>query len=129
MPFEAVPIRGEAMEDHERKSNMEKAEGDRETVEENLRTGSEPKRRSDPRNQEQMVERRPYHGDPTRVESERTSDASTISNGGLGGGRPEGGSRITPERARATGQPDAARKTDSDDPTMPADDATLNTKI
>jgi hypothetical protein len=68
-----------------RAANMEKAEGDRDT---------------DPRNQEQMIERRPSAQDPTRLDDQRTSDATTISNGGLGGGRPEGGAQKTPERNR-----------------------------
>lgn len=67
-----------------RASNMEKAEGDRDQA----------------RDQEQMIERRPRQHDPTRVEDEHTSDASTISNGGLAGGRPEGGAKKTPERIR-----------------------------
>lgn len=73
-----------------RASNMEKAEGDR---------------ASGGVNQEQMIERRPHGQDPTRVEDQRTSDASTISNGGLAGGRPEGGARKTPEREKAEGEP------------------------
>jgi len=76
---------------------------------------------SDPRDQEQAVERRPRAEDPTAVEHTRESDATTINNGGLGGGRPAGGARITPERARTD--------RDSRDPVMPDDDATLNTKI
>ena len=73
-----------------RSSNMEKAEGDR---------------NEDPREQEQMIERRPHAHDPTRVEDQRTSDASTISNGGLGAGRPERGARKTSERERMEGEP------------------------
>ena len=82
---------------------------------------TDPKSPSDPRDQEPAVERRPRHQDPTAVEHTRESDASTINNGGLGGGRPEGGARITPERARTD--------EGSRDPVMPDDDATLNTKI
>jgi hypothetical protein len=74
-----------------RASNMEKAEGDRDD--------------DDPRNQEQMIERRPHAHDPTRPEDQGTSDATTISNGGLGGGRPEGGARKTPERERMEENP------------------------
>ena len=66
-----------------RAANMEKAEGDRDTG---------------PRNQEPMVERRPHPQDPTRLDDQRTSDATTIANGGLGSGRPEGGAKKTPER-------------------------------
>jgi hypothetical protein len=73
-----------------RSSNMEKAEGDR---------------GDDPRDQEQMIERRPHAEDPTRADDRRTSDASTISNGGLAGGRPERGARKTPERERMEGEP------------------------
>jgi hypothetical protein len=84
---------------------------------------TDPKSQSDPRDQEQAIERRPYSNDPTRVENTRVSDASTINSGGLGGGRPGGGSTVTPERARTDGQDEPA------DPALPADDATLNTKI
>jgi hypothetical protein len=84
---------------------------------------TDPKDLSDPRDQEQPVERRPFSDDPTRVENTRVSDATTISNGGLGGGRPQGGATVTPERARVEG------KEEPDDAVMPADDATLNTKI
>ena len=61
---------------------------------------SDPKHLSDPRDQEQAVERRPFSHDPTRVENTRVSDATTISNGGLAGGRAQGGAKVTPERAR-----------------------------
>jgi hypothetical protein len=71
--------------------------------------------------QEQPVERRPDQEDPTAVDHTRESDASTINNGGLAGGRPAGGARITPERARNEGN--------TSDPVMPDDDSTLNTKI
>ena len=84
---------------------------------------AESKSQSDPRDQEQAVQRRPYPHDPTRVENERVSDASTINNGGLGGGRPGGGATVTPERARTDATDEPA------DPALPADDATLNTKI
>jgi hypothetical protein len=89
------------------------------------------------------VERRPYSQDPTAVDHTRTSESSTVSNGGLGGGRPEGGATVTPERARyeeSSGHgpdvvgghdvPHSERAIrDESDPVMPADDATLNTKI
>jgi hypothetical protein len=84
---------------------------------------TDPKHPSDPRDQEQAVERRPFSDDPTRVENTRVSDATTISNSGLGGGRPHGGAAVTPERARGEG------KEEPDDAALPADDATLNTKI
>jgi hypothetical protein len=84
---------------------------------------TDPKHLSDPRDQEQAVERRPFPDDPTRVENTRVSDATTISNGGLGGGRAQGGAKVTPERARVDGTEPP------DDPVMPADDAALNTKI
>jgi hypothetical protein len=74
-----------------------------------------------PRRQEQAVERRPDQQDPTAVDHTRESDASTINNGGLGGGRPSGGARVTPERARDEG--------DTRDPVMPDDESTLNTQI
>lgn len=122
-----------------RSSNIEKAEGDRNTV-----ADTDTGRRSewgegtsqgggitnrplggekDAREQEQPVERRPFANDPTRVENTRVSDSTTISNSGLGGGRPQGGATVTPERARAEG------KEGPDDAVMPADDATLKTKI
>ena len=84
---------------------------------------ADPKHLSDPRDQEQPIERRPYSNDPTRVENTRVSDATTISNGGLGGGRPQGGAEVTPERARAEGDEEP------EDKVMPADDATLKTNI
>ena len=43
-------------------------------------------RPSDPSQQEQLVERHPHHQDPTRLDEERTSDNSTVDNGGLGKG-------------------------------------------
>jgi hypothetical protein len=66
---------------------MEQAEGDRQAG-----------------NQEQLVGRHPKHQDPTRLDEERTSDNSTVDNGGLSSGR-------------------------QGDPVMPKDDATLKTKI
>ena len=82
---------------------------------------TDPKSQSDPRDQEQAVERRPRPQDPTAVEHTRESDASTINNGGHGGGRPAGGGRVTPERAHT--------RDDNRDPVMPDEDATVNTKI
>ena len=69
---------------------------------------ADPKSQSNPRDQEQAVQRRPYPHDPTR---------------GLGGGRPGGGATVTPERARTDATDEPA------DPALPADDATLKTKI
>jgi hypothetical protein len=86
---------------------------------------TEPKHLSDPRDQEQAVERRPFANDPTRAENTRVSDATTISNGGLGGGRPQGGAQVTPERARAEG----SEGSEDHDKVMPADDAALKTNI
>lgn len=80
-----------------------------------------PKAKSDRRGQEQVVETHPQPRDPTAVDRTRESDASTINNGGLAGGRPQGDARVTPERAHNEREPD--------DPVMPDDDATLNTKI
>ena len=76
-------------------------------------TGRESKQKS--------VERRPHPQDPTAVDETRESDATTINNGGIAGGRPGGGARITPERART--------ERDTSDPVMPDTDSTLNTKI
>lgn len=61
-------------------------------------------RTSDPGKQEQLVERHPHHQDPTRLDEERTSDNSTVDNGGIGSGVEE-------------------------NPVMPGDDATLRTEI
>ena len=107
---------------------------------ETLKDGTNPS--SDARDQEQPVERRPYANDPTRVENTRVSDASTITAGGLSGGRPEGGATETPERARyeeSRGDRDVRSGRDAplgeraregeNDPVLPADDSTLNTKI
>lgn len=83
---------------------------------------TDPKRQSDEQERgDAEVERRPRREDPTAVDTTRTSDASTITNGGLGGGRPAGGARITPERART--------EDNTTDPVMPDDSSTLNTKI
>jgi hypothetical protein len=82
------------------------------------------------------VERRPYARDPTKVEHTRVSTASTVTNSGLGGGRPEGGATVTPERARTEDRmrkrPDVQGGHDQprenraqagdDDSTTPADD-------
>jgi hypothetical protein len=76
---------------------------------------------SDARDREPLVERHPRPQDPTAVDHTRESDASTNNNGGLAGGRPAGGARITPERKH--------NEDDSRDPVMPDDDSTLNTKI
>ena len=73
-----------------RSSNMEKAEGDREG--------------SPAREQEQLVNRHPDGADPTRNDTERTSDNSTVDNGGIGSGREE--NRV-----------------------LPSDDSTLRTEI
>lgn len=81
-----------------RAANMEKAEGDR----------------NDAADQQQPVARRPHPEDPTRVEDQRTSDTGTIAGGGLGGGRPQGGAAVTPERAR--------QEPEKRNPVMPDDD-------
>ena len=66
----------------------------------------DPKWRSDPRDQEPLVQRHPYRNDPTKLDVERTADEqSTVRNGGIGSG---GSDR---------------------DPVLPADDSTLNTKM
>ena len=58
-----------------RNSNMEKAEGDRDDAQDAAR------------DQEQLVGRHPHRSDPTRLDEERTSDNSTVDNGGIAGGR------------------------------------------
>jgi hypothetical protein len=50
---------------------------------------ADPKKPSRPEDQEQLVERHPHHQDPTRLDEERTSDNSTIENGGIGKGDKE----------------------------------------
>jgi hypothetical protein len=61
-------------------------------------------RRSNADGQEQLVGRHPHRKDPTRLDEERTSDNSTVENGGLTTGREE-------------------------NPALPSDDATLRTEI
>jgi hypothetical protein len=82
-------------------------------------------RRSNPEDQEPVVHRSPNAGAPTRVEDEHTAATSTQTSSGLGGGTPEGGPQKTPER-EAFEKRERARE---DDPVMPADDSSLNTKI
>ena len=55
------------------------------------------------------MERHPRHQDPTRLDEERTSDNSTVDNGGLGSGADQ-------DRGR-------------ENPTMPGDATTLRTEI
>ena len=43
----------------------------------------------DPSEQEQLVQRHPFGDDPTSLDLERTSDNSTVENGGLGKGANE----------------------------------------
>ena len=60
---------------------------------------------SDPRDQQPLVQRHPYRKDPTKLDEERTAEErSTVRNRGLASGR-------------------------GLDPVMPADDATVKTKI
>jgi hypothetical protein len=63
--------------------------------------------------------RRNKPADPT---AENIADQTTQSAGGLTGGR-------APEKERANEDARPPRDTDADDPAMPADDSTLNTKI
>jgi hypothetical protein len=69
---------------------MEKAEGDGDS--------------SPAQAQEQLVNRHPSASDPTRNDTERTSDNSTVDNGGIAHGREE-------------------------NPALPSDDSTLRTEI
>jgi hypothetical protein len=82
-------------------------------------------RRSHPDDQEPVVHRSPNAGAPTRVEEEHTAASSTQTSSGLGGGTPEGVPQKTPEREvyekRERGR--------EDDPVMPENDSSLNTKI
>jgi hypothetical protein len=65
---------------------------------------TDTRRPTDPGRQEQLVERHPHHQDPTRLDEERTSDNSTVDNGGIGSGVTE-------------------------NPVMPDDDPSLKTNI
>lgn len=58
----------------------------------------------DPSEQEQLVQRHPFGDDPTSLDLERTSDNSTVENGGISSGVDE-------------------------DPAMPDDQAKPNTKL
>ena len=87
---------------------------------------------SDPQDQEQPAERRPRQLDPAKVETERPSDGSTINAGGVGGGRPAEGATITPERDVRSGRGEHRAEHASEgpeDPVLPADDATMTTKM
>jgi len=66
-----------------RSSNMEKAEGDR---------------GSSARDQEQLVNRHPAAQDPTKNDTERTSDNSTVENSDLSGGSEKNGTRRTADQ-------------------------------
>jgi hypothetical protein len=73
-------------------------------------TDPNPRQKQDRRTQGQPVERHPSPDDPTAVDRTRESDATTINNGGLGGGRPEGGGRPKgwpplPRRVSCGGRP------------------------
>jgi hypothetical protein len=83
-------------------------------------------RNDDPaaRRQEQAVERSPGAPDPYQtVIDERTADTNTQSSGGLGGGAPSG------RPGRTTERKDLERDEFPRDPALPADDATLKTKM
>ncbi|HET7617619.1 MAG TPA: hypothetical protein VFK20_03850 [Vicinamibacterales bacterium] len=82
-------------------------------------------RRSKPEDQEPVVHRSPNAGAPTRVEEEHTAASSTQTSSGLAGGSPAGGPQKTPEREEY----EKRERGHGDDPVMPADDSTLNTKI
>ena len=47
---------------------------------------ADPKTPSKPEDQEQLVQRHPFGDDPTSLDLERTSDNSTVDNGGIGSG-------------------------------------------
>ena len=70
----------------------------------NEASGSDQRPRGSARDQEQLVERHPRHEDPTRLDEERTSDNSTVDNGGVGHG-------------------------EESNPVMPSDDSSLGVKI
>jgi hypothetical protein len=77
--------------------------------------------------QEQVIERSPGAPDSTRtVIEERTVATNTQSSGGLSGGAPGGGPATTPERGHVERR---QANTPASDTALPADDATLNTKI
>jgi hypothetical protein len=100
------------MEMPNRKSNMEKAEGERPSerergdagVADRPKAASDPSWESGPREQEPLLERHPYRTDPTKNDTAYVArEQSTIGNADLG-------SR-------------------SEDPVMPSDDETVRTKI
>jgi hypothetical protein len=65
---------------------------------------ADPTWQVDPRDEEPMVRRHPYKNDPTANDTAPTAkEQSTVRNGGLSSG--------------------------SEDPVMPSDDSTVNTKI
>ena len=57
---------------------------------------TDTRRESDADRQEQLVERHPRHQDPTRLDEERTSDNSTVDNGGIGSGARQDRDRDNP---------------------------------
>lgn len=67
-------------------------------------SGTDQRPRGGAGDQEQLVERHPRHEDPTRLDEERTSDNSTVDNGGVGHG-------------------------EQSNPVMPSDDSSLGVKI
>ncbi len=98
-------------------------------------------RSSDPEAQEQSVRRSP--GGVANPTAERTGSSNSLTAGGLTGGTPAGGPEKTAERNRfetdADEEPRVRSGRDPDerqpsaesgsDPALPANDATLNTKI
>lgn len=92
------------MEMPNRKSNMEKAEGDRPSAQDRERgdagiadrpkTMSRPRWESEPREQEPLVERHPYRSDPTKNDTASVArEQSTVSNAALGS---SGDDRVRP---------------------------------
>lgn len=57
---------------------------------------TDTRRPSNPEDQEQLVNRHPRSSDPTKLDEERTSDNSTVDNGGLGSGADKDRSRENP---------------------------------
>ncbi len=92
-------------------------------------TGEHAQQDLDPAHQEQVVQRSPAGASRpgASVVDERTSSSNTQHAGGLSGGDPEGPPRETPERLREEEQGFAPHR--DNDPALPANDATLRTKI
>jgi hypothetical protein len=66
---------------------------------------------------------------PFEPTDQRTSDQSTQTASGLSGGRGDAEDVVARERRRGDEDPPRQYDEDADDPALPSNDATLNTKI